>query len=106
MSHPYPSEGGIAVEEEPKERPTSGPTVTFDIRQILTFITFLSALMAALGYVMQLRNDVRVNTLEILELKREMQMLRDAAEDIGRAKLLYCAGKRSDTTGTLPDIGC
>lgn len=94
------------MEEEAKEKPTSGPTVTFDIRQILTFITFLSALMAALGYVMQLRNDVRSNTLEMVEMKREMQSLRDAAEDIGRAKLLYCAGRRVDTTVTLPDIGC
>jgi hypothetical protein len=85
---------------------TSGPTITFDIRQVLTFITFLSVMASAVGYVLQLRNDVRANTLEIVAVKAQVEALRAGAEEVQRAKLLYCAGRRNDTASTVPDIGC
>jgi hypothetical protein len=86
---------------------TSGPIVSFDIRQILTFITFLGVMSGALAYVIEVRNDVRANTLELIALRGQMESMRTQVEDVGRAKLLYCAGRRADTArSALPDIGC
>lgn len=83
-----------------------GISVTFDIRSILMVVTVLSPLLVGASFLLQLRQDVRQNAAVIAQQRIELSELRTAVEDVQRARLVYCAGVRRDTSRTLPDAAC
>jgi cell division protein FtsL len=84
----------------------SGLSVTFDIKTIVTVLTVLSPLLVGASFVLQLRQDVRQNASVIAQQRVELSELRTMVEDVQRARLIYCAGVRRDTSRSLPDAAC
>ena len=93
--------------EEATDTPKRGGlSVTFDIQTIVIVLTLLSPLLVGASFLLQLRQDVRHNASVIAQQRVELSELRTALEDVQRARLVYCAGVRRDTSRTLPDAAC
>jgi len=109
---PVPVEGEDAVAYDGKER-RGAFTVAVDIKSILFVITVIAPLLGMSQWLMSVRQDVRSNTLQLIQMKTTNEALEtrvaNTERDYQRSKLLFCAAR--DDTDTirareLPDIGC
>jgi hypothetical protein len=94
---------------EGPERRSGGFTVAVDLKSVLVLIGLLGPLVAVITMVLQVRQDVRGNSVRMTTMETRVQTLEDAKRRGDNALLLYCAGRReaSDSVRTrLPDIGC
>jgi len=83
--------------------------VSFDLRSILITLGLLVPLVALITNVLQVRQDVRTNTLRASAQEARIQALEQKAREGDNVMLRYCIARReaADSAGRyLPDIGC
>lgn len=89
----------------------NGAKITFavDLKSILLFVGCVGPLVAIISLVFQVRQDVRSNTLRILDVdqreRSHYEELHAVTEEFKKTKLLYCTGIRRDTVAA-PDADC
>jgi hypothetical protein len=84
-------------------------TVAVDIKSILFVITVMAPLLGMSQWIMSVRQDVRSNTLRIIDVdqreKSHYEELHAGVEAFKRAQLLYCRGLKRDSL-SAPDADC
>ena len=106
---------------EPVAAPTSyeGPerrsafTVAIDIKGLMLVIGLIGPLVAVITMVLQVRQDVRGNSVRVMQVESDVKSLQQRMAEQEKAKLLYCSGRREaaarDTNGgaiRIPDADC
>lgn len=87
-------------------------TVAIDIKSLLMLIALIGPLVAVITMVLQVRQDVRGNSIRVMQVEADVKSLQARMAEAEKAKLLYCSGRREaaerDTNGALriPDAGC
>lgn len=91
-------------------------TVAFDLKSILLALGMLGPLVAVITMVLQVRQDVRGNSVRATVLETRVQALEGRMTEAEKARTIFCAGRRaamsrdrSDTSGSpvrIPDAGC
>ena len=90
----------------------SALTVAVDLKSLLLLIGLLGPLVAVITLVLQVRQDVRSNSMRATVMEARMQTLEGRVAEIEKARLVFCAGRRemrSDSTRNgirIPDANC
>jgi hypothetical protein len=89
-------------------------TVAVDLRSLLMVIALIGPLAAVITMVLQVRQDVRGNSIRATVLETRMQAVENRLSEAERARVIYCAGRRAagfrdrsdSSTVRIPDAGC
>jgi len=89
-------------------------TVAIDLKSLLMLIALIGPLVAVITMVLQVRQDVRGNSIRATVLETRMQTMEGRMTEMERARVIYCAGRRAaasrdrsdSTTVRIPDAGC
>lgn len=99
----------------PETTPYAGPerrgalSVNLDIKSLLFVIGFIAAILPVITLVMQIRQDVRGNSIRMTAAESRLQTLEEAKRRGDDMVLRYCVARMQaadSTRVTLPDIGC
>lgn len=91
-------------------------TIAVDIKSILMLIALIGPLVAIITMVLQVRQDVRSNSVRMTVTETRLQALEGRMTEQERARTIYCAGRRaaaarergdaSSGIVRVPDAGC
>jgi len=92
-------------------------TIAVDLKSILVLVGLLGLLVAVITMVLQVRQDVRGNSVRATVMETRMQSLESRMAEQERARVIFCAGRRAamaakdrgDSAGStvrIPDAGC
>jgi len=109
---------GPSTETEPSRG--KGFVVAIDLKSVIIFVSLLSPLVALLTFGLQVRQDVRVNTMSMAAFRAELDSYQADTQAkmvayetrivaLERAKLVFCAQVQNDTVRQqreLASIGC
>jgi hypothetical protein len=82
------------------------------IRSLLLLVALLGPLVAVITLVLQVRQDVRSNSIRLTVTETRMQALETRMAEAEKARLIFCAGRRemrNDSTRNgirVPDANC